>query len=72
MFFWIEADGAKRLPLKAPGEWEPVIPEFVDLVIGVVGMDALGEPIRKIATGRRKSQLSSEKEWKRQLQKMIS
>ena len=44
----IEADGAKRLPLKAPGEWEPVIPEFVDLVIGVVGMDALGEPIRKI------------------------
>lgn len=47
MFFWIEADGAKRLPLKVPGEWEPVIPEFVDLVIGVVGMDALGEPIRK-------------------------
>ena len=43
----IEADGAKRLPLKVPGEWEPVIPEFVDLVIGVVGMDALGEPIRK-------------------------
>lgn len=25
-----------------------MIPEFVDLVIGVVGMDALGEPIRKI------------------------
>lgn len=43
----IEADGAKRLPLKVPGEWEPVIPEFVDLVIGVAGMDALGEPIRK-------------------------
>ena len=43
----IEADGAKRLPLKVPGEWEPVIPEFVDLVIGVIGMDALGEPIRK-------------------------
>ena len=43
----IEADGAKRLPLKVPGEWEPVIPEFVDLVIGVVGMDALGEPIWK-------------------------
>ena len=43
----IEADGAKRLPLKVPGEWEPVIPEFVDLVIGVVGMDALGELIQK-------------------------
>ena len=24
----IEADGAKRLPLKVPGEWEPVIPDF--------------------------------------------
>ena len=43
----IEADGAKRLPLKVPGEWEPVIPEFVDLVIGVVGMDAVGEQIQK-------------------------
>ncbi|WP_253288629.1 selenium cofactor biosynthesis protein YqeC [Blautia sp. MSJ-19] len=43
----IEADGAKRLPLKVPGEWEPVIPDFVELVIGVVGMDALGEPIQK-------------------------
>lgn len=43
----IEADGAKRLPLKVPEEWEPVIPELVDLLIGVVGMDALGEPIQK-------------------------
>ena len=42
----IEADGAKRLPLKVPGDWEPVIPEFVELVIGVVGMDALGESIQ--------------------------
>lgn len=44
----IEADGAKRLPLKIPGEWEPVIPEFTDLVIGVTGMDAVGQPIRRI------------------------
>ena len=43
----IEADGAKRLPLKVPGEREPVIPEFVDLVVGVIGMDALGKPIQK-------------------------
>lgn len=43
----IEADGAKRLPLKVPGEREPVIPKFVEMVIGVVGMDALGEPIQK-------------------------
>ena len=44
----IEADGAKRLPLKVPGEWEPVIPAFVDMVIGVVGMDAVGQPISEI------------------------
>ena len=44
----IEADGAKRLPLKIPGEWEPVIPAFTDLVIGVVGMDAVGQPIDRI------------------------
>lgn len=43
----IEADGAKRLPLKVPGEREPVIPEFAEMVIGVVGVDALGEPIQK-------------------------
>ena len=43
----IEADGAKRLPLKVPGEWEPVIPEFVEVVTGVIGMDALGVPIEK-------------------------
>lgn len=43
----IEADGAKRLPLKVPGEREPVIPEFAEMVIGVVGVDALGETIQK-------------------------
>lgn len=41
----IEADGAKRLPLKVPEKWEPVIPDFADLVIGVIGMDAIGQPI---------------------------
>lgn len=41
----IEADGAKRLPLKVPAEWEPVIPEITDLVIGVIGLDCLGKRI---------------------------
>ena len=44
----IEADGAKRLPLKVPGEWEPVIPTFADMVIGVIGMDAVGQSISTI------------------------
>lgn len=41
----IEADGARHLPLKAPAEWEPVIPLMVDLVIVVVGLSALGKPL---------------------------
>lgn len=45
----IEADGAKRLPLKVPEEWEPVIPEMTDAVIGVIGLDCLGSPIREKA-----------------------
>lgn len=45
----IEADGAKRLPLKIPAAWEPVIPEMADLVIGVIGLDSLGKPVKDTA-----------------------
>jgi molybdenum cofactor cytidylyltransferase len=38
----IEADGSRRRPLKAPAEHEPVVPEFVDLGIVVVGLSGLG------------------------------
>lgn len=38
----IEADGAKRRLLKAPADWEPVVPEFTDLVIHVFCPDVLG------------------------------
>ncbi len=41
----IEADGARMLPLKAPGEHEPVIPAWVDTVITVAGMSPLGKPL---------------------------
>jgi probable selenium-dependent hydroxylase accessory protein YqeC len=40
----IEADGAAGRPIKAPEAWEPVIPDFVQLVIPVVGLDCLGKP----------------------------
>ena len=33
------------LPLKAPGEHEPVIPAWVDAVIVLAGMSALGKPL---------------------------
>lgn len=39
----IEADGAKQLPLKAPGDHEPVIPAWVDLVVVVAGLMGLGQ-----------------------------
>lgn len=41
----IEADGARGLPLKAPAEHEPVIPDFVDLVVVVAGISAMGQSL---------------------------
>ena len=41
----VEADGAKRLPLKVPAVHEPVIPEFADIVVGVTGLDCIGKKI---------------------------
>ena len=44
----VEADGAKRLPFKAHGPGEPVIPEGSGQVILVAGMGAMGKPIREV------------------------
>ncbi len=41
----VEADGARTLPLKAPGEGEPVVPIETDLFIAMIGLDALGLPL---------------------------
>jgi len=41
----VEADGSKRLPLKAPGAHEPVIPDWSEVVIISVGLQALGKPL---------------------------
>ena len=38
----IEADGARGCSLKAPAKHEPVIPQVVDLVVPVIGLDVLG------------------------------
>ena len=45
----VEADGSKRLPLKAHLAHEPVIPACAVQVIGVVGLSGLGQPIREAA-----------------------
>lgn len=40
----VEADGSRGKPVKAPAEYEPVIPLETTHVVGVIGMDALGRP----------------------------
>ena len=42
----IEADGSREKPLKAWAEHEPPIPPFVETVVQVAGMTALGKPLR--------------------------
>ena len=42
-----EADGSKRLPLKAHAAWEPVIPAGTANVIWIVGASGLGKPINE-------------------------
>lgn len=41
----VEADGSRRLPLKAPADHEPVLPPGTDLVVGCVGLSAVGRPL---------------------------
>lgn len=41
----IEADGARRLPVKAPSDGEPVIPDFVNQVVVLAGLSALGQAL---------------------------
>lgn len=47
----IEADGSRRMPLKWPGEHEPVVPERTDLSICVAGLSAIGRPISEVLYG---------------------
>ena len=44
----IEADGARKLPLKVPGEQEPVILPETTHVLSVYGLDAVGQRIEDI------------------------
>jgi molybdenum cofactor cytidylyltransferase len=57
---FVEADGARQKPLKAPAAHEPPIPEFADIVIVVAGLSALGKPLTDAHVHRAKifSQLS--------------
>ena len=55
----VEADGAKRLPLKAHAAHEPVIPDCANLTVCVAGADGVGRPIaRACHRARRFAQLA--------------
>ena len=45
----VEADGSRRLPVKAPAEHEPVIPGETTTLVSVAGIDALSGPIAEVA-----------------------
>ena len=47
-FVLVEADGAKRLPLKAHAPHEPVIPVNTRQTVYVAGADGFGHPIRQV------------------------
>ncbi len=41
----VEADGARSMPFKAPGPFEPNVPSLTTVMISVIGADALGRVI---------------------------
>ncbi len=43
----VEADGSRGRPLKAPADHEPQLPKKVQAVMGVMGLQSLGNPIRE-------------------------
>ena len=51
-FIVVEADGAKRHPVKAPASHEPVVPAAAGLVLGVIGLDCLGQPLNDATVHR--------------------
>jgi len=48
----VEADGAAGRSLKAPAEWEPVVPPCASLVVFVAGLDAQGASLDEVHAHR--------------------
>ncbi len=49
---FIEADGSKMKPLKAPAPHEPPIPEWVNHVVVSIGISVLGKPLDEVFVHR--------------------
>lgn len=47
-FIWVEADGSRGLPCKAPADFEPCIPDDAQVVLGVAGLTALNGRIADV------------------------
>ena len=45
---FLEADGAKRMPCKAPAAHEPVLLPESDIVLAVAGLSAVGKPLQEV------------------------
>ena len=45
----IEADGSNRKPIKFPNSTEPVLPDHVEEIVVVCGLQALGRPLVEVA-----------------------
>ncbi|MBR5021109.1 MAG: putative selenium-dependent hydroxylase accessory protein YqeC [Oscillospiraceae bacterium] len=45
----IEADGSKHYPVKVPRDGEPVILPECDTVLAVMGLSAIGQPLKNVA-----------------------
>jgi probable selenium-dependent hydroxylase accessory protein YqeC len=48
----VECDGSKRKPIKAAAHYEPIVPENTTRTIGVIGLDAVGQPIDEVHVHR--------------------
>ena len=46
---FIEADGSKHCPIKVPREGEPVLIPECDTVLAVMGLSAIGQPLKNVA-----------------------
>ena len=44
----IEADGSRRMPLKWPAPWEPVVPDYTDFTVYVAGLSAIGKKTSEV------------------------
>ena len=51
-YTFLEADGARRMPVKVPYGHEPVLPPYTTHVVSVGGMHAVGKPVGLISYNR--------------------